>query len=238
MNVRWITGVVLIGVLACAQGASGSRREPFNNDKEKTSYALGVSIARQMKTRAIEVDAAALARGFQDVLSNGKSLLTDDEVRAAVAAVQKDYTAKIAALKKEQMRARREAALANNPERATQIVVSYKLDPRLATGTYGSFDRWVSPPTYTQVGDAKMCKVTARARGLDAGGAPTAVHPKWTASDEHMVSITPTEGSDVTLLVQRPGASRVHVTSEGLSKDLEIKAAYQNSVLQVEITAR
>lgn len=237
MRVRTMVGIALVSAMACARGAAGYKPEPFKNEKEKSSYAFGVSIARQMKTRPMDLDRAAVVRGFEDALANGRTLLTDEEVRAAVAALQKDYSAKLAALKREQTRTRQAAAVASNPERPVQLLLSYKLDARLATGTYGGSDRWVSPQTFTKVGDASTCAVVVKVRGLDAGGAPTGVHPRWSASDPEMVAVSPGEGADVTLLVKRAGTSRVRVAADGVSKELAVRGEHKNGVLQVEITS-
>jgi FKBP-type peptidyl-prolyl cis-trans isomerase len=119
-----------------------------------------------------------------------------------------------------------------------RLTVSFKMDPRLATGTYGSSDRWVSPPTYTRVGDENTCTVEARVLRLDAHGKPVTVRPTWTATDPEMVVVTPSEGNAVTILVQRAGESRVRVDSEGVSKELTIKAAHRNNALHVDISQK
>jgi FKBP-type peptidyl-prolyl cis-trans isomerase len=47
--------------------------------KDKSSYAVGVSIGNNIKKQAIDVDLAALMRGIKDTLA-GKPLLTDEQV--------------------------------------------------------------------------------------------------------------------------------------------------------------
>jgi FKBP-type peptidyl-prolyl cis-trans isomerase FklB len=124
---------------------------------------------------------------------------------------------------------------ANGP--APRIVVSFKLDPRIATGNYGG-ERWVSPPTYTKVGEGKICKIEARLEALDTHGRRLGLSSKWTAADPEMVTITPGEGKQVTMTVQRAGETSVRVTSEGASKELTVKAAYRNNVLQADISQK
>ena len=123
------------------------------------------------------------------------------------------------------------------PAAAARIAVSFKMDPRLATGNYGG-ERWVSPPTYTRVGEGKTCTVEARAQGLDANGRSVPVSPTWTSADPDMVTVTPSEGGDVKILVQRAGESNVSVTAGAVSTELTIKAAYPNNVLQVDISRK
>jgi FKBP-type peptidyl-prolyl cis-trans isomerase len=114
----------------------------------------------------------------------------------------------------------------------TDLQVSFKMDPRLTQGLYMG-ERWLSPATYT--GTSGQDSVQAKVQGTDAKGKPVSIKPKWVPSDPEMVSVAPSEGTQVTITVRRPGESRVQVTSHGLSKELTIKAAQRNDVLQVEI---
>jgi FKBP-type peptidyl-prolyl cis-trans isomerase len=50
-----------------------------------------------------------------------------------------------------------------------------------------------------------------------------------------MVGVSPSEGTQVTITIKRAGESHVQITSQGLSKELSIKAARRNDALQVEI---
>jgi FKBP-type peptidyl-prolyl cis-trans isomerase len=63
---------------------------PFDTQKEKASYAIGMNIAQGMKKNSIEIDPASLLRGMQDTLSGGKTLLTDQEAQATIMAIQND----------------------------------------------------------------------------------------------------------------------------------------------------
>jgi len=125
-----------------------------------------------------------------------------------------------------------EAAPATDPAAAGDIRFSFKLDPRLAGGTYGG-ERWVSPPSYTGIGGQDS--VEARAKVLDAAGASLDIGPTWTADDPAMVSVTPAQGNRVTITVKRAGASRLRVSAQGVSKDLSVTAAVRNDLLQVRI---
>ena len=112
------------------------------------------------------------------------------------------------------------------------INFSFKMDPRLTSGVYGG-ERWISPPVYT--GAAAQDTVEVIASGIDAKGAQVRISPKWIPSDPEMVTISPTEGERVKITVKRAGQSSVHVISPEVSKELVIKAAFQNNVMQVEI---
>jgi FKBP-type peptidyl-prolyl cis-trans isomerase len=53
----------------------------LKTDKEKASYAIGLSIGKSMKKDSVDVDTAILARGVKDAIAGGKTLLTDDEAK-------------------------------------------------------------------------------------------------------------------------------------------------------------
>jgi FKBP-type peptidyl-prolyl cis-trans isomerase FklB len=126
-------------------------------------------------------------------------------------------------------------------ERATQaaadlmeIVVSFKLDPRLMGGSYGQVG-WITPQTYQ--GIRGQDTVEAKAGGLDAnGGAIAAISAEWIPEDPDMVTITPGEGGSVKITVRNPGQSSLKVVYGDLSKTLEIKAISENDLLRVEIS--
>ncbi len=116
----------------------------------------------------------------------------------------------------------------------TGIMVSFKLDPRLSGGSYGG-ERWVSPPTYT--GASGQDVVEARASGVGSKGQAIPISPKWIATDPAMVTISPDQGEQVKITVKRVGESTVHVTADGVTKELLIKAEYLPSkAIQVHIT--
>lgn len=60
----------------------------LQTDKDKTSYALGLSIGKGLHRDSVDVDLNILLRGLQDALAGGKTLLTDDEAQAAMVALQ------------------------------------------------------------------------------------------------------------------------------------------------------
>jgi FKBP-type peptidyl-prolyl cis-trans isomerase len=112
------------------------------------------------------------------------------------------------------------------------MAFSFKLDPRLAGGTYGG-ERWVSPPTFT--GAAAQDTVEARVEGTGPKGQPVKISPRWTSSNPEMVTVSPEEGSSVKITVKRAGESSLRVTAQGLYRELAIKGTVRNSVMQVEI---
>jgi FKBP-type peptidyl-prolyl cis-trans isomerase len=65
-------------------------QSPFQTTKEKSSYAIGVSVGKTLQKDGFDVDPDVLMRGLKDTLSGSKPLLTDDEARAALVELQKD----------------------------------------------------------------------------------------------------------------------------------------------------
>ena len=123
------------------------------------------------------------------------------------------------------------------PAVLTGITVSFKLDHRMSGPTYGG-ERWVSPPTFTFAHGGKQLTIEAKSQGVDAGGRPMDISPKWTPADPDMVAVTPDQGSEVKITIKRAGQSTLEVASQGYSKMLSIKATaiHEGKALQVEIS--
>jgi len=79
-----------------ATGASGAKtpvkKAPatsafaLKTQKDKASYALGMSIGTGLKKQGVStaVDPALVSRGLRDAISTGKTVMTEDEMRAAL----------------------------------------------------------------------------------------------------------------------------------------------------------
>ena len=66
----------------------------LKTQKDKASYAIGLNIGKSMHKDSVDVDTAILLRGLRDGLAGAKPLLTDDEARAAMVALQADLRKK------------------------------------------------------------------------------------------------------------------------------------------------
>jgi hypothetical protein len=82
--------------LATAAAAQPPDESPLADAKGVRSYALGLELGRQLRDKLVDVDAATLSRGIADALGEKEPLLTEQEVRAAVAALQADMKRRIA----------------------------------------------------------------------------------------------------------------------------------------------
>lgn len=74
---------------------------PFNTLDEKTGYALGMSIGARFRSQGLTFDPASFGKGFADAFSGGKTLITEVEMRAALAAAQDEFNKKQEALRAE-----------------------------------------------------------------------------------------------------------------------------------------
>jgi FKBP-type peptidyl-prolyl cis-trans isomerase len=94
---RWILvlGMVLLPGIAAAQDAT-----TLKSPKEKQSYALGTDLGNQLRKQSIDVDPALLGQGLKDALSGGKTLLTEEQVRAAISELQAEMKRKQAETRK------------------------------------------------------------------------------------------------------------------------------------------
>lgn len=91
MNVKWLI-CVGIGVLATRVCAG----EPplLKTEKEKMSYSTGVNVVRNLKQQGIALDQDMLIKGIKDALSGEKLLMTDQDIRITIAAMQNELNQK------------------------------------------------------------------------------------------------------------------------------------------------
>ena len=137
MVIRWIAilGVGLFAALATAQ-----EPPPFKDSRERISYALGVEAGQQFRNRAIDLDPDSFAKGLKDVISRGTSLLTDEQVRAAIAELQasvKQREFDIRTGRAEATRRAAEAFLAENKTKEGVITLSSGLQYRIINSGSG-----------------------------------------------------------------------------------------------------
>jgi len=74
-------------------GAAGSRTATplvLKTDKDKQSYALGMNVGKSLKKDGVDIDPKIVARGIADTLAGGKTVLSDEDARAALVALQGD----------------------------------------------------------------------------------------------------------------------------------------------------
>ena len=67
----------------------------LKTSKDKFSYALGMNMGMNLHRQSVDVDPNILLRGFKDGLAGSKTLLTEDEARAALLEVQTELRNKM-----------------------------------------------------------------------------------------------------------------------------------------------
>ena len=117
MIIRWMMalGMGLMVAVAAAQDPPA-----LKDQKEKLSYALGMDLGNQLRKQSIDVNPALFGKGLADALSGGKTLLTEEEVRAAVAELQAEMKRRVAENRRSAVDANKkagEAFLAENSKK-------------------------------------------------------------------------------------------------------------------------
>jgi len=89
--------------------------------KDKFSYALGMNIGTNLRKQSITVNVDLIARGLKDSIAGGKTLLSEDEARAVMLAVQAEY-------RQQQMERVKQQGEANKKEGATFLAANKAKD--------------------------------------------------------------------------------------------------------------
>jgi len=77
-----------------APAANSQNGTVLATQKDKVSYAIGLNIGKNLHRDSIDVDPNLLLQGLKDALAGGKTLLTEDEVKATMTALQTDLRQK------------------------------------------------------------------------------------------------------------------------------------------------
>ena len=91
MMAKWILAVGL-GLLAIPAGAQDPTAP--TTPKDKVSYGIGVQVAKTLKVQGIDVNPDLLIKGLRDTLSGQKLLMSDDELKTTMAALQQEVSQK------------------------------------------------------------------------------------------------------------------------------------------------
>ena len=75
-------------------GAKAQTPLVLKTEKEKASYAMGMNFGTGLRKQSVDIAPAILARGLRDAFSNGKTLLTEDQMRAILTQLQNDMRKK------------------------------------------------------------------------------------------------------------------------------------------------
>ena len=88
--------IVIISVaFSFAVAAFAEEKPPQLKDlKDKASYSIGLNVGMNMKRQNVDVNQDAFTAGFKDALAGRKPLMTEQEVREAMMAFEKDMQQK------------------------------------------------------------------------------------------------------------------------------------------------
>ena len=86
--------MAMCAAVALSGAAFAADAPELKNDKEKLSYSIGMDIGGNLKRGSVEVDPDILAKGLKDSYGEGKTILTEDQARQAIAEFQKTLMAK------------------------------------------------------------------------------------------------------------------------------------------------
>jgi FKBP-type peptidyl-prolyl cis-trans isomerase FklB len=127
--------MMLLPAFAAAQEAPALKTE-----KEKLSYAMGMDLGSQLKTRSVEIDPAIFGRGLADALAGSKTLLTAEEAKAIITELQKAMMAKQAEAAKvagEKNKAEGDAFLAANKAKEGVVALTSGVQYKVLTAGTG-----------------------------------------------------------------------------------------------------
>jgi len=93
------------------------RVQALTTQKDKVSYAVGLSIGKNLQRDSVEVDPNIVLQGLTDGLTGGKVLLTDDEVKATLTTLQSE-------VRQRQQAKMQEAAATNKKEGAAFLAAN------------------------------------------------------------------------------------------------------------------
>lgn len=91
MKYHWM---VIIGVLFLVSQAEGQGAIALKDQKDKMSYIIGIDIGTNLKRQSVEINPDILFRGIRDGLAGNKPLMSDQEMKDAIALFQKEMQAK------------------------------------------------------------------------------------------------------------------------------------------------
>ena len=73
-----------------APAAKSQTAMTLDTPRAKASYAVGLNIGKSLRRDSVDIDPIIFQQGLKDGLEGGKALLTDDEMKTTMTAVQAD----------------------------------------------------------------------------------------------------------------------------------------------------
>jgi len=85
------------------QSTAGTTAAPvvLKTQRDKESYAMGMNLGTGLHNQGLSLDPTLVARGLKDAQAGGKTAMTEDEARAALAQLRQDVQQKVEAKTRE-----------------------------------------------------------------------------------------------------------------------------------------
>jgi len=136
MKLTWMAGVTVVLLAVSVNAQDGAPQ----TENDKLSYAVGVQVAAGIKSQGVEVNPEMVAKGVRDALAGATLLMTQDEVDAAMFALQQDMrlkqeAARTAAMEKNKLAG--DAFLADNAKKDGVISLPSGLQYKILTAVEG-----------------------------------------------------------------------------------------------------
>lgn len=91
MNTHTRPLVFVLAVTALTSTPAAVQDRPaLASDRDKVSYALGMDLGRQLRQKNVEVDVAVFGRGLADALGGAAPLMSEQEARRLIGAMQSE----------------------------------------------------------------------------------------------------------------------------------------------------
>jgi FKBP-type peptidyl-prolyl cis-trans isomerase FklB len=119
-----------------AQPSPAPTESPFKTSREKASYALGMNLGESLHRQSVDLDPAIFEQGLKDAMSGSKTLMTEEEARAALMQFQNEVRAQQAEKAKQAGEVNKkegEAFLAANKTKPGVVVLPSGLQYKILT---------------------------------------------------------------------------------------------------------
>jgi len=123
-----------------APGSANAPESPFKTQKEKLSYAIGMEMGKGVKAQGIDVDSTILMQGLKDALTDAKGLMSEDELRQVITALQQEMRQKQMqeqAAAAQENKTKGEAFLAENAKKEGVVALPDGLQYKILTAGQG-----------------------------------------------------------------------------------------------------
>lgn len=139
--------------------ATAARRLPLVTEKDKQSYAIGLSVGKNLTRDMIDVEPKFVLQGMQDVLNKAKPQLTDDQIKQIMVALQSEVQKKV--------EAKRAADMVKNKKDGDAYLAANKDKPGVVTLPDGLQYKILTPGTGAKPTAADTVVVNYRGTLID-----------------------------------------------------------------------